>query len=75
MTGNILDALAEALAPALAKGQKSATGTPTTYYNHGTNGLFSTAGINQDVIATVRKVLAGRSGSNGDNGKPSQRPA
>lgn len=49
----ILDALAEALGPALAKAQKSATGTPTTYYTHGTNGLFSTAGINQDVIATV----------------------
>src|SRR3990167_1322539 len=53
MTIPILAALAEALAPSLAKAQKSATGTPTTYYNHGTNGLFSTAGINQDVIATV----------------------
>ncbi len=47
----IIDALAEALAPVLAK--KSATGTPTSYYNHGTNGLFAEQGINQDVIATV----------------------
>lgn len=47
----LIDALAEALAPALAK--KSATGTPTSYYNHGTNGLFAQQGINQDVIATV----------------------
>ncbi len=51
---NIIDALAEALAPVLAaKAQKTATGTPTTTYAFGPGGLFSTAGIEQDVIATV----------------------
>lgn len=54
MPNAVIDALAEALAPVLSqKGYKSATGTPTSYYNHGTNGLFSQAGVNQDVIATV----------------------
>ena len=55
MNDNVLDALAAALAPAMAKalGSKGATGTPTTYYTHGPGGLFSTAGLNQDVLASV----------------------
>jgi len=48
---DVMEALAKALAPYF--GQKTATGTPTTYYAHGPGGLFSTAGVNQDVLATV----------------------
>src|SRR5512147_2682339 len=52
---NILDLLADALAPALAAkmGVKSATGTPTSYHSFGPGGLFSTTGVERDVIATV----------------------
>ncbi len=48
----LIEALVEALQKA-QKAQKGATGTPTSYYMHGPAGLFSTAGINQDVISTV----------------------
>lgn len=47
----LLAALAKAMAPHM--GQKEATGTPTVYYNHGDGGLFSTAGVDQDVLSTV----------------------
>jgi hypothetical protein len=52
---NVLDALVAAIAPRLAEkmGNKGATGTPTTYYAHGPAGLFSTCGVEQDVISSV----------------------
>lgn len=37
----------------LLKGEKSATGTPTSYYAHGPTGIFAVAGADARVISTV----------------------
>lgn len=50
----LLDGLMEALGERMARqGRKEATGTPTSNYAFGPGGLFSTAGVNQDVLSTV----------------------
>ncbi len=50
---NVIDMLAEALAPALAKvANKDATGTPTTSYNFGPGGIFGVYGVERDVFST-----------------------
>jgi hypothetical protein len=54
MGDEFLKQLAASLAPEIAKiGVKGATGTPTSYYNHGPGGLFATHGQEQGLISTV----------------------
>lgn len=48
---SVLDMLVEELED--RRKTKGASGTSTSYYMHGPGGLFSQAGVNQDVISTV----------------------
>jgi len=51
----VLEALADVLAPALEKrlrGTKAATGTGTSYLDHGPGGLFATAGVDPVMFST-----------------------